>query len=190
MSNLCVATSMSNLRSLNRMRQMNAAMLLAAICLFPVLPACAASSGETGVSTVDEAKLDLHAIVFLGGKNGARPVAFERAEWSQVPSDELIASVFPAGERKSGYAEINCRLADDRSLSDCSINAIEPDNEPFRRAFLSLVQNYRLAGPTPHPNEVAFVNMLMRLHRGFAPGEPCGPFCVPTPPPPPPPVKD
>lgn len=153
----------------------------------------AAPSGGTEVSTVDEAELDLHAIVFLAGKNGSRPVAFERAKWSHAPSDELVASVFPAGKRKSGYAEFNCRLADDRSLADCTISAIEPDNEPFRRAFLSLLQNYRLAGPNPHPNEVSFVNMLMRLHRGFAPDEPCRPFCIPTPPPPPPPplpVKD
>lgn len=169
---------------------MRALFIAATIGLYSWLPACVAPSRAAERAADYEPKLDLHAIVFL--KKGVGASAFERAKWSHSPNDALVASAFPPGERKSGYADFDCRLAADRSLAECSINALEPNNELFRNAFLQLIREYRLSGPPPEPDEVSHVNMMMRLHRGFAPSEPCGPFCIPmpAPPPPPPPQED
>ena len=151
----------------------------------PSVLACAASPVVAGPES-EKPQLDLHAIVFLSGVEGGSPTAFQQAEWSQAPSDDLVARVFPSGSQGSGYADLDCKLAPDRSLTDCTLTALDPDNASFRGAFLRLVEEYRLDRGIPI-EQVSFVNMIMRLHKGDFTGGPCGPFCVPTPPPPPPP---
>lgn len=132
--------------------------------------------------------LDESTAVFLSPETGDHRL--HRPEWSRVPTQTLIQSVYPDHVEHGGYAVVECLAASNRSLRNCQMRVVEPAGLGFETAFSRLIRQYRLGGAAPPSHSIGVVRLYLRLRNNSQPL--CRPpFChidnfSPPPPPPPP----
>ena len=94
--------------------------------------------------------------------------------FTKAPSDATANAEYPLRLRKTtSVAELDCTVAKDGALRNCTINRSDPDDAKFKAAALKLSRRFKVTSSYPYASVTLFLRFTGKIDRCLMP------FCFP-----------